>query len=380
MSEAAPRVLVVLGGIPLYGAELATIDVGTMLRDAGATVHFVTNAHWGHVAVDPRLDALGLPHEGLVFFGSVERGLGLRRLFDLLRLQASENWRLWRLLRRFRPTHVHLASHWDAVNLWPALAMSRARLVFQLHNPPVLRHPLLRAFWRLLVRRAEVLVAVSQHLAARCAEAGLAPRRLEIIPNRPPRRHGAKAVELPQRLARTMFVHVGQVAEHKGTGDVVDAIARLLGEGHDVGCWILGEGLSPWGCALRERVAGGPLASRIRFEGYVEDPAPWFAAADAHLAPSLGDEAFGVVVVEAKAAGRPSIVYADGALPELVDDGVDGRVVPRGNVDALAAAMRAYAEDALSARRHGEAARRSLARLGIDDAPAAWARLYGITA
>ena len=328
--SAAPRVLVVLGGIPLYGAELATIDVGAMLRDAGASVRFVTNAHWGHVAVAPRLQALGLPHEGLVFFGSVERGIRPRRLLALLRLQLSENWRLWRILRRFDPTHVHLASHWDALNLWPALALSSARLVFHLLNTPVLRHPVLRAFWRVVLRRAEVLVAVSPHLAMRCAEAGLAPRRLEVIPNRPPRRAPGGASEPPRRLAGTMFVQVGQVAEHKGSGHVVDAIARLAREGHDVGCWVLGDVASPWARALRDRVAAGALAGRIRFEGYVDDPAPWFAAADVHLAPSLSDEAFGIVVAEAKAAGRPSIVYADGALPALVADGEEGRVVARG--------------------------------------------------
>jgi glycosyltransferase involved in cell wall biosynthesis len=177
-----------------------------------------------------------------------------------------------------------------------------------------------------------------------------------------------------------MFVHVGQVAEHKGSGHVVEAIGRLVAQGCDVGCWILGACDSPWAQALHARVAAGPLASRIRFEGYVDDPTPWFAAADAHLAPSLADEAFGIVVAEAKAAGVPSIVYADGALPDLVANGVDGRVVARGDVDALAAAIRDYAADPALARRHGAAARESLVGLGIADAPAAWARLYGLKA
>lgn len=377
MSAGPPRVLVVLGGIPLYGAELATIDVGTMLHGAGASVRFVTNAHWGHVAVDPRLDALGLAHEGLVFFGSVERGIGPRRMLDLLRLQASENWRLWRLLRRFRPTHLHLSSHWDAFNLWPALALSGAKVVFNLQNPPVLHCRLLRAFWRLLVRRIDVLVVPSRHIAACTAAAGLAPRRLRIIPNRPPLRVPSGQAS-PRRLARFMFVYVGQVAPFKGTHHVVDALERLVVAGDDVGCWILGGCESAWARALRERVAAGPLASRVAFEGYVEDPTAWFDAADVHLVPSMNEEAFGIVVSEAKAAARPSVVYADGALPDLVVDGVDGAVVARGDAVALAAAMRAYVQEPERARRHGAAAKDSLVRLGIADAPAAWAQLYGI--
>lgn len=378
MSAAPPRVLVLLGGIPLYGAELATIDVGCMLRDAGAEVLFATNAHWGHVAVDPRLDALGLAHTGLVYFGRVERGMGTRRVLDMLRLLLSENLRLWRMLRRFRASHVHVASHWDAFNLWPALAMSRAQLVVQVHNVPVLRHPLLRAFWQRLLRRASALVAVSRHVARRCAEQGLSARRTLVIPNRPPRRAPGTAVASPSRLARTMFVFAGQVAPFKGTDHLVDALAQLHADGEDVGCWILGRCEGAWADALCARVEAGPLAPRIRFEGYVDDPGPWFEAADVHVAPCLSDEAFGIVVAEAKAAARPSIVYRDGALPDLVDDGVEGRVVARGDVAALAAAMRDYVRDAGATLRHGAAARGSLARLDIDRAPALWASLYGI--
>lgn len=376
MTAARPRVLVVLGGIPLYGAELATIDVGCMLRESGAEVLFATNAHWGHVAVYPRLDALQLPHEGLVFFGSLERRPGLRRLLVLLRLMVTENLRLWRLLRRFEATDVHLGSHWDAFNLWPALRWSGARLRLHVHNVPVVRQPLLRAFWRALLRRCAAVVAVSEPVAQALRDQGLCAAPV-VVPNRPPRRPAAALPEVP-RAARTVFVFVGQVAPFKGVDHLVAAVEGLRAEGLDVACHVVGGIASARAEALRQRAGEGPAADRIQFHGYVDDPRPWLRGSDVLVVPSLADEAFGMVVVEAKAVARPAVVYADGALQLLVRDRVDGQVVPRGDMQALHAALRAYALDASLAGRHGAAAEASLDALGIAQVPARWRALYGM--
>jgi glycosyltransferase involved in cell wall biosynthesis len=116
----------------------------------------------------------------------------------------------------------------------------------------------------------------------------------------------------------------------------------------------------------------------LRFFGYVDDPTAWFASADVHLMPSLADEAFGIVVAEAKTAAIPTIAYADGALPELVAHDSEGIVCPRGDVEGLAAAMRRYDDDHALMASHGRAARGSLERLRIDRVAAEWAQLYGV--
>ena len=68
-------------------------------------------------------------------------------------------------------------------------------------------------------------------------------------------------------------------------------------------------------------------------------------------------EAFGRVVIEALHAGVPVVAYDDGALPELVRDNVEGRLVPAGNVGALASALAILAADAVTRRHMGVAAR-----------------------
>ena len=55
--------------------------------------------------------------------------------------------------------------------------------------------------------------------------------------------------------------------------------------------------------------------------------------------PSVGEEGFGLTVLEGMAASRPVVVFASGGLPEFVRDGETGLVVPKGDAVALAAAV-----------------------------------------
>jgi glycosyltransferase involved in cell wall biosynthesis len=85
------------------------------------------------------------------------------------------------------------------------------------------------------------------------------------------------------------------------------------------------------------------------------------------LVPSIGIETFGIVALEAMAAGRPVIASSIGGLVDLVADGETGLLVPPGDPPALAAAMRRLLDDAPLRLRMGEAARRRAARFRARD-------------
>jgi len=75
------------------------------------------------------------------------------------------------------------------------------------------------------------------------------------------------------------------------------------------------------------------------------------------VVPSVWEEPFGFVAVEAMSAGRPVVAYRAGGLPEIIEDGVSGRLVPRGDVDGLTRAVRDLLDDETAAHRMGRAAR-----------------------
>jgi glycosyltransferase involved in cell wall biosynthesis len=118
------------------------------------------------------------------------------------------------------------------------------------------------------------------------------------------------------------------------------------------------------------------LDNRIRFLGEIDDVDRLLALSNVHLCPSLCQEALGLVVLEAKCSGRPSVVFPSGALPEIVTHGVDGYVCEAATVDALKTACLYYIENPERARRHGIEAKRSLERLGVDSFAQRWRAVY----
>ncbi len=104
--------------------------------------------------------------------------------------------------------------------------------------------------------------------------------------------------------------------------------------------WLAGDG--PLGGALESMAAGAP----VRFLGEVPHARiPELLRDSRALVLCSNREGIPNVVLEALAHGRPVIATPVGAIPELVQDGVNGRIVPVGDPRALAAAMRELLDD-----------------------------------
>lgn len=103
------------------------------------------------------------------------------------------------------------------------------------------------------------------------------------------------------------------------------------------------------------------IRDRVRFHHYLPHEAmpDVYARATVCLAPSRG-ESFGRTVAEAMACGKPVIATRAASLPEIIDHGVNGLLVPEGDVGALADALVAIANDRAEAERMGHAARRKI--------------------
>jgi glycosyltransferase involved in cell wall biosynthesis len=133
---------------------------------------------------------------------------------------------------------------------------------------------------------------------------------------------------------------------------------------------------------LRARAAATDLAGRVSFLGYREDVPGLLAGASIHCCPSLPAqrEGFGVVNIEAKQAGIPSVVFPTGALPEIVAHGVDGWLCDSPTAAALAEGIEYFLADPVRLERAGLAARASLERFSRERFAEAWWRVFRIGA
>ena len=177
-----------------------------------------------------------------------------------------------------------------------------------------------------------------------------------------------RALGLPPE--RPVVFCSGRVQPYKGMQTVLEAAFLLRAKGAGaVDFAFAGDG--PYLDALRAR-AGELGLDNVHFLGRRTDVPALLAGATVAVVPSLWEEAFGLAVVEAMAAGVPLVASRTGGIPELVDDGRTGLLVPPGDARALADALRLLLDHPslrATLSMHGQiAARRrfSLERAAVD--------------
>lgn len=146
-------------------------------------------------------------------------------------------------------------------------------------------------------------------------------------------------------VERPAIFFVGRHEERKGLGVL---LAALGSTDLDVSCWVAGSG--PDTARLRAEFAGD---DRIEWLGRITDADKIvrLRSAAVFCAPSLHGESFGVVLIEAMAAGTPVVASALDGYRNVATHDVDALLVPPGDVDALASALRRVLGDGVLASR-----------------------------
>lgn len=268
------------------------------------------------------------------------------------------------MARLIRAEGIGLVHTNSSVVLDGALAARRAGVPHLWHVREVLERP--RGAWPLLRRLIPALssrvLCVSPAVARHFGRLpGRLARRLEVVPDGvatarfavPPRRAWPWPADAP------VVGTVGRINGHKGQEDVLRA-AALVCERVPAARFVLAGGALPAyadvAASLRRLAGELGLTDRVLFLGHQrrDEVAGVLAGLDVFVMPSRIVEGFGLAALEAMAAGL-SVVGTDVGVGELVRDGVDGLVTPRGDHVALAAAITRLLVDPLLARRLGRA-------------------------
>jgi glycosyltransferase involved in cell wall biosynthesis len=167
-----------------------------------------------------------------------------------------------------------------------------------------------------------------------------------VAPLSPPERMNARRA-FDTADDAVVVVQASRMEAWKGHTTLVEALARLPAA-LPWTCWIAGGAQRPreleYERSLRALVRDRGVDDRIRFVGDRPDVPRLLAAADIYCQPNARPEPFGIVFIEALAAGRPVVSSAAGGATEVVDDRC-GRLVAVGDVDALALALRTLIAD-----------------------------------
>lgn len=199
----------------------------------------------------------------------------------------------------------------------------------------------------LVNRWARRNLMVSEAALRGWAAAGLDPRRATVVHNgidcapferaadEPELRAGVRA-ELGGGDGEPLVVSVSVLRPGKGLETLVEAAPRVLARVPGARFAIAGEG--PLAEGLRHRAETLGVADAFRWLGFRRDVAAVLAAADLFVLPSRND-AFPTALLEAMAAGLPAVAGDAGGIPEIVEAGRTGILVPPGDPGRLADAV-----------------------------------------
>lgn len=151
-----------------------------------------------------------------------------------------------------------------------------------------------------------------------------------------------------------LIVSTGRLVGWKGLRIIVSAMPRLARDVH-----YLAVGAGPEAESLRAHASALGVADRVHLPGRVGHPElpAVLSHADIYVQPSIGEESFGISVLEAMACRLPVLASHIGALPEVVADGETGRLVAPGDVGAWTSALADFLADPARRQRMGAAAR-----------------------
>ncbi|UCC47711.1 MAG: N-acetyl-alpha-D-glucosaminyl L-malate synthase BshA [Gemmatimonadota bacterium] len=341
---------------PTYGGSGAVAtELGMRLAQRGHEVHFVSYAHpfrlprflrntYFHEIEVSRYPLFEYPPYSLAVTVAMHE-IATQRHLDLF--------------------HVHYAVP-HATSAWLAKQMlaepADLKIVTTLHGTDITlvgQDPSYRSIVRFSIERSDGLTAVSEYLKQETfAKFGCVGCEVRVIPNFVDteifsRKRGDNLRKALANPEEKILIHISNFRPVKRVGDVVRVAARVM-ENLPARLIFVGDG--PDRPLAEEQARSLGIGDRVLFLGKQESVAELLACADLFMLLSES-ESFGLAALEAMASGLPVLGTRCGGLEELVDDGVAGRLLPVGAVDAMADAAVEILGDAGRWQEMGRAAR-----------------------
>lgn len=198
---------------------------------------------------------------------------------------------------------------------------------------------------RFLARRAERFVFMSRAIARTCEPLNL-PAKHQLVLDDPFHLNDydveaapGLAAELGLPAGARVVLSIGRIVRWKGQDVFLRAMARVVEDEPDALALVVGAPTSPEGeqfhTELHTLAADLGIADRVVFAGARRDVPQLVALSEVVVHSATDAEPFGRVVVEGMAGGRPVVGADAGGVPEIIEDGVTGVLVPPGDAELL---------------------------------------------
>ena len=379
-----PRVLVVMPSIPLHGMERANVQIMRLMRRAGFDVLCITESGWGH-SVAKAVEDADCDQKGIRLGRTIRVPRGFFEALSLGLYWMKTSRQIHAIFRQYKPTHLYITTFSFFLLAYPLPGRAGIQTIFRLPNPPDLELHGWRRFisgilWRrFIIPRCDILVCNSSYSRDRLRKLAGTTTKIEVIYNSCPVRIDLDTSDAP-RLSSDRFnvVYVGRIQKSKGVDLLYEAAKILVDKYSFVDFYLAGQHSwqNPFAESLIAENDSSERRCRISFLDQIEDVPGLLRQAKVHVCPSTSpSESFPNVVLEAKNAGIPSVVFDTAGLIEAVRDGSEGFICERKTVECLVRTIERYIEEPDLVTIHGKAARDSLDRYQEMHIQDAWENL-----
>ena len=237
---------------------------------------------------------------------------------------------LRRIIKGFQPDIVHCHMMTGVVLARAVRMTTNFGLVAYVHN--------VHQRSSSLMRLADRVIAVSSAVMFDMAERGVPRKKLRVVHNATlgSLRLPDPATEKSKALLQPAIVTVGGMNYRKGISELISAFEQV--SERVPGCHLYLVGNGPNRQEFESQAAASPFAANIHFEGFQANPFPYMKAAHVFVLASRRDS-FGLVLTEARQCGCAIIATNVDGIPEALDGGRAGLLVPPRDIPALAGAI-----------------------------------------
>jgi glycosyltransferase involved in cell wall biosynthesis len=243
-------------------------------------------------------------------------------------LALLNSWRLRGIVRRFKPHVIHAHMRSGLVLALPWARMLGIPLVMHLQNIHDQGYGMMQ--WP---RR---IIAVSTAVQAQLVNQGVPADRIRVVLNGTLGSERLPPATSAANLQRPAIVTVAGMMHRKGIAELIEAFAKLPVDISNAHLYLVGGGTEQ--SSFQELADRSGAGDRIHFEGFQADPRPYLQAADLFVLASRR-ESFGLAILEAREAGCAIVATNVDGIPELLDHGRCGVLVPPLDSNALAGAI-----------------------------------------
>jgi glycosyltransferase involved in cell wall biosynthesis len=245
---------------------------------------------------------------------------------------------LWKGLREeFDLIHAHYALPQGLLGVL-LRKMVRKPLVITIHGSDLTvlgRNPFTRPLIAVVLKNADMVISVSDYLRKEALELGIPPDKIKTIPG------GAPEIVLKKEGQKDSITYIGSLVRQKGVDILIEAFREVKKAFPAVKLRIVGNGVE------RKRLERqAESIEDIYFLGSRDDLSEVLEKSLLLVLPSR-EEGFGLVLLEAMAAGIPIVATNVGGIPEIVEDQVSGILVEKENPKELASGILAVLENGM---------------------------------